>query len=113
MNLLVIVRMVFGFLSKTPWVARSVRTLCDCLALQSGQNRPNVHARLPHQWMSMDYVLIEGSTGLVYCGRGTFKKANHPLNSVFRFCRRIAWGPEPYPALATTVSLGNSRGVRR
>ena len=112
MYLLVILRFVFGGLSKTSTVIRSTRFIKSLVSKWSCV-RAEFASVAPHEWMRMDYVLTEVRDGYVYCGRGTFKQANHPLRSLFWFCRRLAGRPEPYPTLAAAVCLVNSQPARR
>jgi hypothetical protein len=111
MFLLVFLRYVLGMLPRTRAVAKG-----------ASAHREMVHPSCPmyagfltvapHEWMSMDHVLTESFPGFAYVGRGTFERANHPLRSVFRFARRLAWGPETYLVFAATVSVCNRRPHR-
>ena len=112
MYLLVILRFVFGGLSKTSTVIRSTRFIKSLVSKWTCV-RAEFASVAPHEWMRMDYVLTEVRDGYVYCGRGTFKQANHPLRSLFWFCRRLAGRPEPYPTLAAAVCRVNSQPARR
>ena len=111
MYILVMLRFCLGWLSRTPLLARPIRMFRETVTNRSRSLRGPVRSAVPHEWMSMDYVLTERSGGFAYRGRGTFEKENDPWRSVFRLARRLACGPEPYLAVAT-VSLGN-RPVRR
>lgn len=112
MYLLRVLRFVLGLLSRMPSVFRATRTFCDRVAKQPCSIRGVALAADPHEWMSMDCVLTEGSVDVVYSGRGTFKRANHPFRSVSRFFRRLAGGSESCLALAT-VRVGDSRLMRK
>ena len=112
MYLLVILRFVFGCLSKTSTLVRSTRFFKGLVSKWSCV-RAEFASVAPHEWMRMDYVLTEVRDGYVYCGRGTFKQANHPLRSLLWFCRRLAGRPEPYPTLVAAVCPVNSRPARR
>lgn len=112
MYLLLILRFLLGLLSRTSAVVQLVRSFGDMVVNHSRTFRADLRSAVPHEWMSMDYVLTESPDGFAYRGRGTFEKANDPLRSVFRLARRLACGPEPYLAVAATVFLDNRRARR-
>jgi len=111
MILVIFLRYLLGMLPGTRAAAK--RTIgCREMVYPSLPTRSGFLMVAPHEWMSMDYVLTEGFPGYPFGGRGTFERANHPLRSVFRFARRLAWGPETYLVLAATVSVCNPRPHR-
>jgi hypothetical protein len=104
--LLIVLRAILGLLPRTP---ATHATWWKEMAASHRHPERAVRWAVPHQWMSMDYVLTESPSEFVYCGRGVFERVNHPLRSVFRLARLLAGGFEPCPALAATVSLGDRR----
>jgi hypothetical protein len=111
MFLLVFLRYLLGTLPGTQAASQGARAYRE-MGFPSCPIRSCFLTVVPHEWMSMDYVLTESSPGLACTGRGTFERANHPLRSVFRFARRLAWANETYLVLAATVSVCNRRPHR-
>ena len=116
MFLLVFLRYLLGLLPGTRAAAPGASAYSEIayreMVYPSCPIRAGFLSMVPHEWMSMDYVLTESFPGVSFAGRGTFERANHPLRSVFRFARRLVWANEPYLVLAATVSVCNRRPHR-
>jgi len=107
MNLLVLLRFLLGQWSRTTSPLRRLRAIVKVASQPYSASRAVRDGAVPPEWISMVYVLTEGSPPARYTLRGAFERPAHPLGSILRFARRLAGVPKPYPALAATVHSAN------
>jgi hypothetical protein len=112
MFLLVCLQFLLGILSRTTALCRRLRAICKAASQPLPKSRASGRRAVPHEWISMDYVLTESFHATRCRGRGPFESPTHPLGSILRFVRRLAGVPQLYPARATTVSLANRQSER-
>ena len=110
MFLLAILRFLLDLVSGNGAVGPRARTFGKAMA-ECRRSRVARRSALPHEWMSMAYVLTEVSRG--FCGRdpGDLGGTNHPLHFVFRAARRWAGCAElcPAPVVRVAIDEGQSR----
>jgi hypothetical protein len=109
MNLLVLLRFLLGQWSRTSALIGRLPVIVKVASQPYSTNRAVRDGFIPHEWISMVYVLTEGSPPARFTLRGAFERPAHPLDSILRFARRLAGVPKPYPALAATVCPANRR----
>src|SRR5262249_7592839 len=105
MYLLLILRFLLGLVPGVGAVRRQLR-----IDQAVFHRRRSIHASvLPHEWMSMAYILVESSRLRGRPGRATFTRANHPVRSVFRFVGRWPRCGELCPVFAARQSVHGPR----
>ena len=109
MFLLTILRLFLGRWSGTAAVVTRTRAITRVAKGYLGLHRAGWHEGLPHDCVSVDYVLMERPCGFAYRGRGTFPKANQPLRCALGFLRRSFAAGQMCPALVPTTSLNDPR----
>lgn len=112
MYLLVCLQFILGLLSRTAALCPSLRAICKAASQPIATSRAPESRAVPHEWISMDYVLTESIHAARWRERGPFERPTHPLSSIVRFVRRLAGVPQLYPARASTVSLASRQSAR-